>query len=223
MTKKSAIQEEKKTGLFSSIRNHFLAGVAVAIPIAVTVFLIGGVVVKVDGFVKPLIPPEFNPDTYLKFPVPGIGLLISFVTLWFLGVIATNFFGARLLRLGENLLGRVPIVRPVYGTLKQIVAAVTSQKDRAFQEVCLIEYPRKGLFAIGFITKELGGAPARVLQNGYVSVFVPTTPNPTSGFLLFAKRTDLEVLDMTVEEGIKMVISSGVVASENELMEMTAP
>ncbi len=212
---------DKKSGLFASMRNHFLAGLAVVIPIAVTIFLIGLVVRKVDSWVKPLIPPQYNPDTYLNFPVPGIGLLISIIMIWFLGVVATNFFGSRLLRLGESLLERVPVVRPIYGTIKQIVTAITSQKDRAFQEVCLVEYPRKGLYAIGFITKELGGAPAHVLGGGYVSVFVPTTPNPTSGFLLFVKRSDLSVLDMTVEEGIKMVISSGMVASERELLALT--
>ncbi len=212
---------DKKPGLFASMRNHFLAGLAVAIPVAVTVLLISWLVGKVDGWVKPLIPEQFNPDTYLPFSVPGIGLVISIVIIWMLGVIATNFFGSKLLGLGERILHRVPFVSTIYGTMKQIVTAVTNQKDRAFQEVCLIEYPRKGLYAIGFITKELRGAPSKVLKNGYVCVFVPTTPNPTSGFLLFAKRDDLDILDMTPEEGIKMIISSGMVASSEELEELT--
>ena len=204
-----------------SIRNHFLAGLAVAIPLAVTVLLISWLVRKVDGLIKPLIPEKYNPDTYLSFHVPGIGLLISIIFIWFLGVMAKNFFGAKLLGLGEWFLHKVPFVNTIYGTVKQIVTAVTSQKDRAFQEVCLIEYPRKGLYAIGFITKDLGGAPAKVLEKGFVCVFVPTTPNPTSGFLLFVKRDELDILDMTPEEGIKMIISSGMVSSSKELEELT--
>ena len=114
-------------------------------------------------------------------------------------------------------MARVPVVSPVYNALKQIVTTVAQQKDRAFRDVCLLEYPRKGLYAIGFVTADLTGAPADKLPDGYVCVFVPTTPNPTSGFLLFVKETDIEILDMTPEEGAKMIISGGMVSSNEEL------
>ena len=219
MTKKSPISVRKKPGMIASIRNHFFTGVVVALPIGLTIWMISTFVRKVDGLVKPVLPPELNPDTYLPFPIPGIGLLVSLVALWFLGVLATNFFGSRLLRFGENLVARVPVVRNIYNFIKQIVGVVANQKDKAFKEVCLIEYPRPGLWAIGYITSDLRGAPLAHLGDGHVCVFVPTTPNPTSGFLLFAKRDDLKILDMTPEEGAKMIISSGMVASNEEMEE----
>jgi uncharacterized membrane protein len=137
--------------------------------------------------------------------------------LFLLGVIASNFIGKSVIKAGERLLARVPVVSPVYNALKQIVTTVAQQKDRAFRDVCLFEYPRKGLYAIGFVTADLSGAPAQKLPKGYVCVFVPTTPNPTSGFLLFVKEAEIEILDMTPEEGAKMIISGGMVTS-NEML-----
>ena len=113
----------------------------------------------------------------------------------------------------------MPVVSPVYNAVKQIVTTVAEQKDRAFRDVCLLEYPRPGLWAIGFVTADLAGAPAKVLPKGHVCVFVPTTPNPTSGFLLFSKEEDIKILDMTPEEGAKMIISGGMVSS-NDMIEV---
>ncbi len=217
MTKKPSEHPQKKHGFFSSLRNSFFTGVVVALPIGVTIWLISWIINKVDRFVKPLIPEHLNPDTYLPFPLPGLGILISIVALWMLGTLASNFFGSRLLKFGENIVGRLPLVRNIYKTLKQIVVTMAHQKDQAFKEVCLIEYPRKGLWAIGFITSDLKGAPQEHLKEGYVCVFVPTTPNPTSGFLLFVKREDVKILDMTPEEGAKMIISGGMVSSDEDL------
>lgn len=208
---------KEKPSLFLSIRNSFFTGVIVALPIGLTIWLITLFVRFVDKNVKPLIPPQLNPDTYLPFPIPGFGILVSIVALWMLGTLATNFLGSRLLRLGESILARVPLVSNIYRALKQIVVTVARQKDRAFKEVCLLEYPRKGLYAVGFVTSNLNGAPRKKLKDGYVCVFVPTTPNPTSGFLLFVKRTDLILLDMTPEEGAKMIISGGMVSSNKDL------
>ena len=175
------------------------------------------IVQKIDNNVLKFIPGPWNPKTYLGFDIPGLGLIISFVLLVFLGIIASNFIGNSVIKAGERLLARVPVVSPVYNALKQIVTTVAQQKDRAFRDVCLLEYPRKGLYAIGFVTADLTGAPADKLPDGYVCVFVPTTPNPTSGFLLFVKETDIEILDMTPEEGAKMIISGGMVSSNEEL------
>ncbi len=209
--------KKHKHRFFASIRNNFFTGVIVALPIAVTAWVIVKFVDFADTTVKPLIPAQLNPDTYLPFPIPGVGIIVSIVALWVLGALATNFFGSRLLRFGENLLTRVPLVRTVYGTMKQIVVTMANQKDQAFKEVCLLEYPRKGLHAIGFITTDLKGAPLEYLKDGYICVFVPTTPNPTSGVLVFVKRSDVDVLNMTPEEGAKMIISGGMVTSNEDL------
>lgn len=225
MTKSPNEPEHKKHkhGFFHSLRNSFFTGVIVALPIAVTVWVIVGFVDFADTAVKPLIPAQLNPDTYLPFPIPGIGIVVSIVALWVLGVLTANLVGSRLLKLGEDILARVPLVRTIYGTLKQIVSAIAHQKDQAFKEVCLLEYPRKGLYAIGFITSDLKGAPSKHLTDDYVCVFVPTTPNPTSGFLLFVKRADIIILDMTPEEGAKMIISGGMVTSNEDLVDLDKP
>ena len=199
------------------IRNRFFTGVIIALPVIATVMGVSWIVQKIDNNVLKFIPGPWNPKTYLGFDIPGLGLIISFVLLVFLGIIASNFIGNSVIKAGERLLARVPVVSPVYNALKQIVTTVAQQKDRAFRDVCLLEYPRKGLYAIGFVTADLTGAPADKLPDGYVCVFVPTTPNPTSGFLLSVKETDIEILDMTPEEGAKMIISGGMVSSNEEL------
>jgi len=192
--------------------------VIIALPIVATVTVVSWIVQKVDNNVLRLIPLQWNPKTYIGFDIPGLGLILSIVLLFLLGVVASNFIGNSVIKAGERLLARVPVVSPVYNALKQIVTTVAQQKDRAFRDVCLLEYPRPGLWAIGFVTADLAGAPADVLPDGYVCVFVPTTPNPTSGFLLFSKEEDIKILDMTPEEGAKMIISGGMVSS-NEMIE----
>jgi uncharacterized membrane protein len=209
-------ETKHKSNFFVSLRNSFFTGVIIALPIGVTIWLISSFVDFVDQRVKPLIPPQLNPDTYLPFPLPGFGIVVSIIALWMLGTLAGNFLGRRVLHFGESLFARVPLVSNVYNALKQIVGTMAQQKDKAFKEVCLLEYPRKGLYAIGFITSDLKGAPKTYLHEGYVCVFVPTTPNPTSGFLLFVKRDELEILDMTPEEGAKMIISGGMVTSNTD-------
>lgn len=199
------------------LRNRFFTGVIIALPIIATVAGVTWIVQKIDNNVLKFLPGQINPRTYLGFDIPGLGLIISFIFLVLLGVIASNFIGNSVIKAGERLLARVPVVSPVYNALKQIVTTVAQQKDRAFRDVCLLEYPRKGLYAIGFVTADLSGAPAKKLPKGYVCVFVPTTPNPTSGFLLFVKETDIEILDMTPEEGAKMIISGGMVSSNDSI------
>jgi len=216
-------QPIKKHGLFTSIRNSFFAGVVVALPIGLTVWLITTFVGFVDKSVLPWFPKqlvELIPASIRNLQIPGLGIIISAIALWGLGVIATNFFGSRLLRFGERILARVPVVSNIYNAVKQIVVTMAQQKERAFRDVCLLEYPRKGLWAIGFVTADLDGAPAKVLPKGHVCVFVPTTPNPTSGFLLFVPIKDITILDMTPEEGAKMIISGGMVTSNEDLKDV---
>lgn len=215
------VAEKSKTGLLRSMRNSLITGLVIALPIGATIWLISAFVRFVDKFVLEWLPPAWNPNTYIHdmigFNVPGTGLLIAIVALFFLGVLASNFIGTSILKFGERLLSRVPFVSNVYNGLKQIVGTVAQSDENNFKEVCLIEYPRPGLWAIGFITSPLKGAPLKHLKPDYVSIFVPTTPNPTSGFLLFSKRSDIKILDMTPEEGAKMIISGGIVSDEDNV------
>ena len=200
-------------------RNRFFTGVIVAIPIAATFLAVSWVVSKIDANVFRIIPASLNPETYLGFAVPGLGLVISVILLFLLGIIASNFIGKSLIKSGENLLARVPVVSPIYNSLKQIVQTVAAQKDRAFRDVCLIEYPKKDVWAIGFVTADLSGEAAKVLGDDMVCVFVPTTPNPTSGFLLFVQKDNIQILDMTPEEGAKMIISGGMLSGSEPIID----
>jgi uncharacterized membrane protein len=193
------------------VRRHFLAGVLVTAPVGITFYIVWLIVTWVDGKITPLIPPVYNPGTYLPFPLPGLGLLIVFVVLTVTGALTTGLVGRFLLRLGERAVARMPFVRSVYGAIKQIFETVLAQQSSAFREVVLVEYPRRGIWAIGFITGVTEGEVQEDTEDDVVNVFLPTTPNPTSGFLLFVPRKDLVVLSMSVEEGIKMVVSGGIV------------
>lgn len=214
-------RDDHKPRFLISLRNNFFTGVVIALPIAVTIWLLTWFVRLVDGRVLSVIPPEWNPNIWIKaatgLSIPGFGLIMAVIALWMLGVLGSNFIGTSVIKFGERLLGRVPLVSNIYNAMKQIVTTMALQKDRAFKDVCLIEYPRKGLWAIGFVTSKLKGAPLEYLSEDFVCVFVPTTPNPTSGFLLFVKKEDVKILDMTPEEGAKMIISGGMVASNEDL------
>ena len=215
------VRDDHKPRFLISLRNNFFTGVVIALPIAVTIWLLTWFVRLVDGRVLSVIPPEWNPNIWIKtatgLSIPGFGLIMAVIALWMLGVLGSNFIGTSVIKFGERLLGRVPLVSNIYNAMKQIVTTMALQKDRAFKDVCLIEYPRKGLWAIGFVTSKLKGAPLEYLSEDFVCVFVPTTPNPTSGFLLFVKKEDVKILDMTPEEGAKMIISGGMVASNEDL------
>jgi uncharacterized membrane protein len=164
-----------------------------------------------DTHVAGLLPARYNPENYLPFSLPGLGLLLMLAFLTLIGMLTAGLAGRTLVRLGERLLSRMPVVRGVYGTLKQIFETVLAQKSRSFREVVLVEYPRRGLGAIGFVTGPTRGEIQSYSAEELVHVFVPTTPNPTSGFLLFVPKSELIHLDMSVEDGIKMVISGGIV------------
>ncbi len=223
MTNSMPHKDKPQTSILRWLRNRFFTGVVIALPIVATIWGVTWFVQIIDENVLRFLPVDWNPKTYLGFDIPGLGLIIAIVMLFVLGVLASNFLGTAVINAGERLFARVPIVSPVYGALKQIVTTVADQKDRAFRDVCLLEYPRPGLWAIGFVTADLSGAPEQYLKEGYVCVFVPTTPNPTSGFLLFSKSTDIQILDMTPEEGAKMIISGGMVSSNEDLIDLKKP
>lgn len=200
-----------KRGLFARLRNYLITGILVSAPISITVWLIWGFIAFVDHSVLPLVPAKYNPENYLPFSVPGLGVVIMLIALTVIGMLFSGFVGRFYLRLGERLLDRMPVVRHIYGALKQVFEAVLSQSGRAFREVVLVEYPRRGMWVIGFVTSTTKGEVQNRFEEVVINVFVPTTPNPTSGFLIFVPREDLIPLDMTIEEGVKMVISGGIV------------
>ncbi len=206
------IQPPPRRGLIARLRTYFFTGVVVTAPIGITVWLLWLVVDLFDRAVVPLIPDAYNPSDVLGANVPGVGIVIVLILVTLIGALFTNVAGRFLVRFGERLVARVPVVRTVYGVLKQIFDAVLAQSANAFREVVLIEYPRRGIWVIGFVTSSTKGEVRRVLDDEMVNLFLPTTPNPTSGFLLFVPRKDCIPLDMTVEEGVKLVISGGIVS-----------
>jgi len=207
----------KTLGFFGRLRAYFLAGVLVTTPLAVTIALATWLIDFVDSRVVPLIPQKYNPDFYLKelfgfkIGLPGLGLLVLIIFITLVGALTAGFLGRMVLRFYENMLNRMPIVRSVYGATKQILETVLHRQSGAFRQPVLVEYPRRGMWAIAFITGRTEGEVQNLIADELINVFLPTTPNPTSGFLLFVPREDLINLDMTVEEAIKMVISAGIV------------
>ncbi len=213
MPDKQKTKPEKS--FFQRMKTYFLTGLVVASPVGITIYLALAFINLIDRNIKPLIPEIYNPETYLPFPLPGIGLVFLFLMLTVLGFFAANYLGKTLIRIGERILNRMPIIRSVYNTLKQIFETVISDEKRSFQEVVLIEYPRKGLWAIAFISGENTGEIQAKMKDEVVNIFLPTTPNPTSGFLLFVPKKDIIRLDMTPDEGAKYVISAGLVDPSN--------
>ncbi len=201
----------KSSGLIRRLRNYFVAGLLVTGPAGITVWLVWNLIEAIDQRVVPLIPAAYNPETYLPFSIPGIGVLVAVAFLILVGAIAAGVLGRVVVGFGESLLRRMPVVRSVYGALKQIFETVMRESSSAFREVVLFEYPRRGSWAIGFITGRTEGEIQNITEDDVLNVFLPTTPNPTSGYLLFIPRKELVMLEMTVEEGIKMVVSGGIV------------
>ena len=202
------------TGVWPRLRNYFLTGLIVVGPVAITAWLIWSFVTWVDGFMRPFIPPAYRPETYLPWPVPGTGLIIAIIVLTLLGFLTANLVGRTLLGWGEGLLNRMPIVRPIYRTAKQIFETLFSKSGSSFRKVALVEFPAKGMWSLVFISQPPTGDVAERLpeRNGdYVSVFLPCTPNPTTGFFFYVQRKDLIEIDVSVENAMTVLISAGMV------------
>lgn len=198
--------------MLRKLRTYFLAGLVVTAPIGITVWLTWWFVSLFDTWIKPILPSVYNPDTYLPFSVPGVGLLVALFFITVIGALAANLVGKTLLGFWENLLDRMPVVRSIYRAIKQIFETALSQSGTNFKYVALIQYPRKGVHVVVFIARELDSGDIG-MEPGIpmYSAFMPTTPNPTSGFLFFVKKSEAKILDLTVEEGAKLVISAGLV------------
>jgi len=190
------------------IRSWFFTGLVVTAPVLLTIYITWSAIEIIDGQVANLLP-RFAETAYSE--IPGIGLLIGFALITIIGALAAGFMGRWLIGFGESLLNRMPVVRSIYGATKQILETVVSAQSDAFREVVLVEYPRKGLWVIGFVTGNTKGEVDTVIDHDMVNVFIPTTPNPTSGFLLFCPKKEVEFLEMEVEEAVKMVVSGGIV------------
>ena len=197
-------KKSKRKSLSLTLRNYFIAGVVVLIPIGFTLYLSKVLI----GISSNLIPKNLNPNHYLPFDIPGIEILISLLLITLVGGISLSFFGRRILKLIDDLFKRIPFLRTVYSAIVQMTETF-SKKDDNKKSVVLIEYPRKGVWAVGFATKENTGEMAEKTNKKLINVFVPTTPNPTSGFLLMFPIEDVIYLNMTFEEASKFIVSAG--------------
>ncbi|MDA0662514.1 MAG: DUF502 domain-containing protein [Proteobacteria bacterium] len=210
-------QDRRRFGILSKIRGYFFAGILVTMPLTVTLALAWWLVGAVDNHIVPLIPYGYNPDAYLKevlgigVGLPGLGVLILLVFITLIGALTAGFLGRIVVSFGEQILSRMPVIRTVYSAIKQIIETVFKDQSNAFRHAVLVEYPRRGVWTIGFLTGTTEGEVQNLILEDVVNVYIPTTPNPTSGFLLYVPREDIQMLHMSVEEAVKMVISIGLV------------
>ena len=202
---------ELKLSIFARFRRYFLAGILVTSPILITVYVTWLIITFIDAQVAGMLPESLDFTKKLPHQIPGLGLIISIIVITFIGAITPGFIGRTLLKVGERILDNTPIVRSIYGAIKQIMETVMSTNSESFREVVLVEYPRKGIWVIGFVTGQTKGEVRTLNKETLINVFIPTTPNPTSGFLLFVPKKDLIYMKMKVEDAVKMVISGGIV------------
>src|SRR5437764_374057 len=197
----------------SRIRTYFLTGLVVAGPVAITIYLIWSFVTWVDGLVRPFIPVPYWPETYLPVKIPGFGLIIAFLALTALGFFTANLVGRTLVEFGERLLGRMPIVRPIYRGLKQVFETLFSKSGSTFRTVGLVEFPAPGMWSLVFLSTPPGSDITAHLpsQEEHASVFMPCTPNPTTGFFFYVPRREVIELDIPVEEAAKLIMTAGMI------------
>ncbi|MFN7054119.1 DUF502 domain-containing protein [Hyphomonas sp.] len=208
------VKKPAKPGLLSWLRARFVAGMFLALPIVVTFMLLNWLIGEIDKRVVPLLPPALQPQTYLDYAVPGFGLIVLFIFLTMLGAVTTNFLGRYFVSLSDRIILGIPVVRSVYSAFKQITDVFQTNTAGQFDEVVMVQYPRQGTWAVGFVSGSAKGVIRAGLGENFLGVFVPTTPNPTSGFLLYVPEDQVRRLDMTIEEGVKVILSAGLVVPE---------
>ena len=199
------------------LRNYFLTGLIVCAPLAITIYIAWSFIGWVDGWVKPYIPARYTPDSYLPFAVPGFGLLVALVVITTVGFLTANFIGRAIVGYGERLLNSTPLVRGIYKTLKQLFETVLSNKSDMFNRVGLVEYPRKDVWSLVFVAGEKDTEINAALDrpgDSLIGVFMPCTPNPTTGFLMYVYKSEIVMLDMSIEDGAKLIVSAGLVAPQ---------
>jgi uncharacterized membrane protein len=210
-------KKQPKVFGFARLRRYFFTGLVITAPAAIAIWATLWFVSSFDGLVKPWLPSYYNPDTYLSIKIPGFGFVFAIVFMTVVGALATNFVGRYFIGLWDNLLNHTPLVRSIYKSSKQIFENIFSEKGSSFRNVCLVEWPRKGVWSLAFVSREIDGSDVG-LEAGreMYSIYVSTTPNPTGGYVFFADKKDVRILDMTVEDGLKMVISMGLVFPEKD-------
>jgi uncharacterized membrane protein len=208
-----AIRRSRRQAL-EALRNWFFTGIVVGAPIGITIWLVWSFVSFVDNRIKPLIPVEWNPETYLRFALPGLGIVVAVVGIVAIGALTANLIGKSMLGFGERMLTRVPLVRSIYSALKQVFETFASSEASSFKEAVLLEYPGPGLWAIGFITSRTPDAEIIDKVGDAIAVMVPTSPNPAMGHLVYVAPDKLKKLDMSVDRAAKLVISFGILSIE---------
>ncbi|MGY6694717.1 MAG: DUF502 domain-containing protein [Roseinatronobacter sp.] len=209
--------EHGKRGLVASLRGNFLAGLAVIAPGVLTIWLVWNVITWIDGIVLNFIPSRFHPQTMIGWDIPGVGVVVFFIFTLVMGYFTKGLIGRTLVGWGERIVETMPVIRSIYNAVKQIAETVIARKTPSFERACLVQYPRKGMWAVAFISTVTRGEVGEQLaeEGEMVSIFLPSTPNPTTGFLLFLPRADVIELDMPIEDAAKLVISAGLVYPES--------
>ena len=206
---------KKNQNLFQRLRSNFLTGLVLITPIILTIYLLWGVINFIDDKVVPWLPNKYNPSTYLGKDIPGLGVMTFLVFTTIVGMVTKGFFGRQLIKFWQSLVDRTPVFRSIYNALKQIAETVFTKSDQTFKSACLVEYPRRGIWVVAFVsTITRGEIKEKINKDEILTVFVPTTPNPTSGFLLFIPKKDVIILKMSVENAAKLVISAGLVVPD---------
>ncbi|MBE9535563.1 MAG: DUF502 domain-containing protein [Proteobacteria bacterium] len=196
------------------IRTYFLTGLLVVIPVGLTFNILQIAITWADGKLA-LLPPSLHPDTYLPFPVPGLGLMITLMGIMFIGVITTNVVGRWFVGLGEKIVDKIPFFRSIYLLAKQVLETIFNKDKESFKKVIMVEYPRRGLYSIGFVTGIAGGEIQAKTSGKVLNIFIPTSPNPTSGYLIMIPEEDTVTLDIDVETAFKLILSGGMVNSDD--------
>ena len=199
--------------LRAGIKKFFLTGLLVVVPIYLTYYILNVLVGFADHLLS-FLPHKFHPDTYLPFHIPGLGIIITFIFILLVGVLTANFFGKKMVLLWEGILSKIPLIRTIYTASKQLIEAFFVTNHAGFRRVVLVEYPRKGLYVIGFVTGVAKGEVQKKTDEKMINIFLPTTPNPTSGFYILVPEKDTTPLEISVEDAFKLIISGGMVSPE---------
>ncbi len=196
-------------------KKYFIAGLLVVVPLYISLYVVYLLVNALDSIFY-ILPEEVRPHTYMPFHIPGLGIVVTVVGIFLVGVVVTNFLGRKMVELGEAILARIPFMRTIYNVTKQFLTTFFSKDSHGFNRVVLLEYPRKGMYSIGFVTSKTRGEIQRRTDRKTVNVFIPTTPNPTSGFYFAVPEEDVIPLDMNVEDAFKVIMSGGIVVPEEK-------
>ena len=212
------VETKTQSSVFGKLRAYFFTGLVITAPIAITIWATYWFVTLFDSWIKPFLPASYNPDTYLPIKVPGFGLIFALLAITLIGFMAANLAGRTMIAIWDKILNSTPVVRSIYKGSKQIFETLFSQKGASFRYVCLVEWPRRGTWSIAFISREVDGGQIGLEQGRPMyAVYMSTTPNPTSGYVFFVDVDDVKIIDMSVEDGLKLVISMGLVFPDKPL------